>query len=91
VALPSENLTERSQSVTVYPGQTLFEITTETLGKYDKEVLAQLRNLNPWLRDPNHIEAGQKLVLPPVIGMSETIQPTAEHVRSALVVEPEKQ
>jgi type II secretory pathway predicted ATPase ExeA len=91
VALSSGNLTERSQFVTVYPGQTLFEITTETLGKYDKEVLAQLRNLNPWLRDPNHIEAGQKLVLPPVIGMSETIQPAAEHVRNALVVEPEKQ
>jgi hypothetical protein len=26
--------------------------------------LGQIRALNPWLIDPNHIEAGQKILLP---------------------------
>jgi len=51
-------------AVTVELDQTLRDISTRYLGGYDKLRLGQIRALNPWLIDPNHIEAGQKILLP---------------------------
>ena len=36
-----------SQDVRVKPGQTLYQISVAKLGKYDKNVLQELQNLNP--------------------------------------------
>jgi general secretion pathway protein A len=47
--------------VSVLPNETLYRIGIENFGRYDDELLARLRKLNPWLKDPTHIEAGQKI------------------------------
>jgi len=57
-AVPAQKL------VVVEPDQTLAGISTRHLGQYNAAVLAKLRELNPSLRDPDHIEAGQQIRLP---------------------------
>jgi len=62
--------TQRDQSLTVVvkPGVTLKHLGLLYLDRYDSVTLAQIRALNPTLTDPNHIEAGQLLRLPPPRG-----------------------
>jgi hypothetical protein len=50
--------------VVVGPHQTLTEISKLYLGEYNAAVLAKLRELNPGLGDPNHLEVGQQIRLP---------------------------
>ena len=35
-------------------------------GRYDQQILEELRILNPWLSDPNHIQTGQRILIPSV-------------------------
>jgi general secretion pathway protein A len=51
-------------AVTVEPYQTLRDICVQHLGNFDSQRLHQVETLNPWMTDPDHIEAGQKLRLP---------------------------
>jgi LysM repeat protein len=51
-------------SIRIVQGQTLYHISVENLGRYDPKTLEQIRKLNPWLNDPGHIRAGQKILLP---------------------------
>ncbi|MGA2534688.1 MAG: AAA family ATPase [Terracidiphilus sp.] len=44
--------------------QTLRDISIQYLGTFDEERLSQIRNLNPLLSDPDHIEAGRTIWLP---------------------------
>jgi len=53
-----------ADSVQVMPGQTLYHITVKKLGTYNKNVLEEIRELNPWLGDPDHIQAGRKIRIP---------------------------
>jgi general secretion pathway protein A len=48
-------------SVQVMPGQTLYQISVKKLGTYNNAVLEEIRGLNPWLSDPDHIQPGQKI------------------------------
>ena len=50
--------------VTIEPGETLQDISIRYLGEYDSLRLRQIQKLNPSLTDPNHIETGQRLLLP---------------------------
>jgi hypothetical protein len=34
------------------------------LGRYDGNVLSEIRELNPDLKDPNHLDVGQEIRLP---------------------------
>jgi hypothetical protein len=52
------------ESVRISPGQTLYQISVDNLGRYDSQVLAKIRNLNPWLRDPNRLRIGEQVVIP---------------------------
>lgn len=52
------------RSLSVSPGQTLYRISIENLGRYDPQILEEIRALNPWLSDPNSIPAGQEIFLP---------------------------
>jgi type II secretory pathway predicted ATPase ExeA len=61
-AEPAAATTERF--VVVAPKQTLRQICLLHLGRYDGNVVEAIRRLNPALTDPNHLEAGQKIVLP---------------------------
>ena len=54
----------RRDLVVVEPHQTLTDIGNLYLGEYNATVLARLRQLNPDLGDPDHLEVGQKIRLP---------------------------
>ena len=51
--------------VEVKPGQTLHHITVTHFGRADRKLMKEIRALNPRITDPNHIEIGQRIVLPP--------------------------
>jgi type II secretory pathway predicted ATPase ExeA len=58
---------ENSQSFFAYvvqPKDTLRNLCVSTLGRYDEVVLSQIQKLNPELRDPDHLDVGQKIRLP---------------------------
>ena len=53
-----------SMEITVNKEQTLSAIAMNKLGSFDDEVLRQIENLNPGLKDPNLIHPGEKILLP---------------------------
>jgi hypothetical protein len=48
----------------VQRNDTLRNLCMTTVGQYDNAVLAQIRKLNPDLRDPNHLLVGQEMRFP---------------------------
>lgn len=50
--------------VEVKPRKTLYRICVEHFGQFDRESVEKIRALNPQITDPNHIETGQRIVLP---------------------------
>jgi hypothetical protein len=65
---PSENETPQPAPVAttmlVTPGRTLLGICVEKFGKCNPELLHEIQRLNPGLSDPNHIEPGEKILVP---------------------------
>jgi nucleoid-associated protein YgaU len=53
-----------SFEITVRPNQNLRDIAVEYLGGFDQAVLRQIEARNPTMKDPSHIESGQRLWLP---------------------------
>jgi phage tail protein X len=51
-------------TVTVGPNESLKLICMRYLGRYDNEVVAQIKEMNPGINDPNHILPGQEVWLP---------------------------
>jgi len=49
----------------VQRNDTLGRLCLWIFGRYDRSVLAKLRTLNPWLTNPDHLETGQLIRLPP--------------------------
>jgi general secretion pathway protein A len=45
-------------------GQTLYQICADSFGECRREDLQHIIRLNPSIRDPRHIEPGQRIVLP---------------------------
>ncbi len=58
-----ENLLS-SYAYVVQPRDTLRDLCVSTLGRYDEAVLSQIQKLNPELRNPDHLDVGQKIRLP---------------------------
>jgi type II secretory pathway predicted ATPase ExeA len=77
--------------VLVQPGDNLYRIIITNVGKYDDQILSELRELNPWLSDPNHIETGHPIRLPNASGEPQTKVQTVEPVPGALGRGAEKQ
>jgi type II secretory pathway predicted ATPase ExeA len=48
----------------VQPQDTLRDLCLSTLGRYDSAVLSKIRELNPGLKNPEHLHAGQEIRLP---------------------------
>jgi hypothetical protein len=48
----------------IQPKDTLRDLCVSMLGRYDGNVLSEIRELNPDLKDPNHLDAGQEIRLP---------------------------
>jgi type II secretory pathway predicted ATPase ExeA/phage tail protein X len=51
-------------TITVGPHESLQQICIRYLGRYDDEVVAQIREMNPGISDPNRILPGQEVWLP---------------------------
>ena len=64
-AEPAPVTAARSEGfVVVAPHETLRQICLLHLGRYDSHLVEAIRGLNPQLVDPNHLEAGQTILLP---------------------------
>jgi general secretion pathway protein A len=50
--------------ILVPAGMTLSQICNETLQTCHSKEISEIRQLNPWLINPNHLESGRKLRLP---------------------------
>jgi general secretion pathway protein A len=61
-------------TVRVKIGQTLMGICTERFGTCTAELLQQIHELNPSLKDPDHIEIGQDLRIP-VLAAQSSVDP----------------
>ena len=48
----------------VQENDTLRDLCTWATGRYDAQILAEIRKLNPDLQNPDHLEVGQKIRLP---------------------------
>ena len=79
------------QSVNVEPGQTVYQISVATFGKYDGELLTAIRGLNPWLTNPDHIQPGQKIRMPATATNPINEQKAEERLSSAPHAEAGKQ
>jgi type II secretory pathway predicted ATPase ExeA len=60
--------------IRVMPKQTLYRICTENFGTCNPELLREIRGLNPWLNDPDHIESGQTIRIPVIQKLSVATQ-----------------
>jgi type II secretory pathway predicted ATPase ExeA len=54
----------RSFPYVVQPNDTLRDLCVSTVGRYDSTVLSKIRELNPGLKNPDHLDAGQEIRLP---------------------------
>ena len=54
----------RSFTYVVQPKDTLRELCVSMLGRYDNAVRAEIRQLNPNLKNPEHLDPGQEIRLP---------------------------
>jgi hypothetical protein len=48
----------------VQPKDTLRDLCVSMLGRYNDAVIAEVRRLNPDVKDPTHLEVGQEIRLP---------------------------
>jgi len=63
-APPQVELAGATTTVIVQPHDNLRNICLQYLGFYSPELQSEISKLNPGLTDPDHIEAGQRIVLP---------------------------
>jgi hypothetical protein len=61
---PEETGATQIITVAAMPGQTLEDIGLSYAGRFDAGLLEQIRALNPEMKDPNHLSAGQLIRLP---------------------------
>jgi general secretion pathway protein A len=59
-----------ASTIEVMPGRTLLGICVENFGTCNPELLKEIHRLNPRLSNLDHIEPGQKILLPPVTKIS---------------------
>jgi type II secretory pathway predicted ATPase ExeA len=72
--------TESGQVITVMAGsnQSLKDLTVRYAGHFDSELSQKIRSLNPDLKDPDHLEAGQLIRIPLPPGAMKKVKDTAE-------------
>lgn len=72
--------TESGQVITVMagPNQTLKNLAIRYVGHFDNELSQKIRSLNPDLKDPDNLEAGQLVRIPLRPGAMKKVNDTAE-------------
>jgi type II secretory pathway predicted ATPase ExeA len=78
----SESISD-SKVVRVAPGDSIFKIAIREFGKYDPRIVARIRELNPWLKNPMEIRNGQEIRIPTLQSVSEKLQRAAGELRTA--------
>ncbi len=73
-------------TVAAGPQQSLRDLTLKYVGHFDAELSKEIRSLNPDLKDPDRLEAGQLIRIPLPPGAMRKVNDTAE---SAAPSEPE--
>jgi hypothetical protein len=62
-------------TIRVIPGRTLLGICVENFGSCNPQLLQEIHRLNPRLSNLDHIEAGQKILLPSSAAKQGITQP----------------
>jgi general secretion pathway protein A len=65
-------------TVVAGPQQTLKDLSLRYLGHFDSELSEKICSLNPDLKDPDHLEAGQLIRIPLPRGAMKKVNDTAE-------------
>ncbi|HEY0704537.1 MAG TPA: AAA family ATPase [Candidatus Acidoferrales bacterium] len=78
------------ETVRVTSGQTLYRISVKQYGKYNGAVLQEIRDLNPWMNDPNHIRPGQTIRIPSATAVTTDTTHAAEQASGAAPAETGK-
>jgi general secretion pathway protein A len=78
-------------SVRLMLGETLSGISVKNLGKYDHDVLDQIRGLNPWVNDQDRIQSGRQIRMPSATAIGADARQEATQSNSALPTEAGKQ
>lgn len=78
-------------SVRRMPGQTLSGISVKNLGKYDHDILDQIRGLNPWVNDPDRIQFGRQIPMPSATAIGADAPQQATQSKGALPTKVGKQ
>jgi general secretion pathway protein A len=86
----SATVRQATEDVRVKPGQTLYQISVDKLGKYDGKVLEELRGLNPGLDNPDLIRTGQKIRIPSTAPLSTDGQHAGQQAPNAAPTEAGK-
>jgi type II secretory pathway predicted ATPase ExeA len=60
----AEKASVQSFAYVIQPKDTLRDLCVSMLGRYDSDVLSEIRELNPNLRNPDHLDVGQEIRLP---------------------------
>jgi general secretion pathway protein A len=77
--------------IRVAPGQSLYRICVENFGSCSPGRLQEIRALNPWLSNLDHIESGQRIRIPVVEELSSPTQKDIAQSGNALLAERSRQ
>jgi general secretion pathway protein A len=71
-----------ARSIRVNPDETLYKISVENYGKYNRTIVARIQELNPRLKNPNLIQSGEKLRIPKDLESSTIAQSALDRASS---------
>jgi hypothetical protein len=78
-------------SVGLMPGEALSGISVKNPGKYDHDILDQIRGLNPWGNNTDRIQSGHQICGPSATAIGTDARQEATQSKSALPTEVGKQ
>jgi hypothetical protein len=79
-AVPQDTGNGQVLTVVAGPHQTLEDVAVRYVGYYDGELSKKIIGLNPDLKDPAHVEAGQLIRIPLPAGAMKKVNDTADAV-----------
>jgi general secretion pathway protein A len=85
-AAPQDTGSGQMLTVVAGPQQSLKDLSLLYVGHFDSELSEKIRSLNPGLKDPDHLEAGQLIRIPLPPGAMKKVNDTAD---AATPPEPE--
>jgi general secretion pathway protein A len=77
-AAPQDTGSGQMLTVVAGPQQTLEDLSLRYVGRFDSDLSEKIRSLNPDLKDPDHLEAGELIRIPLPPGAMKKVNETAE-------------